>query len=61
MYVMTQGGPQFSTNSIVYYIYQNGFQFNEMGYASSMSFVVLVLLIGVSYANFKLLRSDVEY
>ncbi len=61
IFVMTQGGPEFSTHSVVYYIYQNGFQFNEMGYASSMSFVVLALLVGVSYTNFKLLRSDVEY
>jgi multiple sugar transport system permease protein len=61
IFVMTQGGPQFSTNSVVYYIYQNGFQFNEMGYASSMSFVVLALLVGISYSNFRLLRSDVEY
>jgi multiple sugar transport system permease protein len=61
IFVMTQGGPEFSTNSIVFYIYQNGFQFNEMGYASSMSFVVLALLMGMSYMNFKLLRSDTEY
>ena len=61
IFVMTKGGPEFSTNSVVYYIYQNGFLFNEMGYASSMSFVVLALLVGVSYTNFKLLRSDVEY
>jgi multiple sugar transport system permease protein len=61
IFVMTKGGPEFSTNSIVYYIYQNGFQFNEMGYASSMSFVMLALLVGVSYMNFRLLRSDTEY
>lgn len=61
IFVMTHGGPQFSTNSVVYYIYQNGFQFSEMGYASSMSFIVLILLCGVSYFNFRLLRSDTEY
>jgi ABC-type sugar transport system permease subunit len=61
VYVMTKGGPAFSTNAIVYYIYQNGFQFNEMGYASAMSFLVLLLLGGVSYSNFRLLRSDTEY
>jgi multiple sugar transport system permease protein len=61
IFVMTKGGPEYSTSSIVYYIYQNGFQFNAMGYASSMSFIVLALLVGVSYMNFKLLRSDTEY
>jgi len=61
IFVMTKGGPAFSTNAVVYYIYQYGFQFNEMGYASAMSFVVLLVLGGVSYANFRLLRSDTEY
>ena len=42
---MTQGGPFFATNAIVYYIYQNGFAYNDMGYASALSFFVLVLLV----------------
>jgi multiple sugar transport system permease protein len=61
IFVMTKGGPAFSTNAVVYYIYQYAFQFNEMGYASALAFVVLCLLVGVSYTNFKLLRSDTEY
>ncbi|HEY3111497.1 MAG TPA: sugar ABC transporter permease [Chloroflexota bacterium] len=61
IYVMTKGGPAFSTNAVVYYVYQYGFQFNEMGYASAMSFLVLCLLGAVSYSQFKLLRSDTEY
>jgi multiple sugar transport system permease protein len=61
IYVMTKGGPAFSTNAVVYYIYQYGFQFNEMGYASAMSFLVLCMLGAVSYSQFKLLRSDTEY
>ncbi len=61
VFQMTHGGPFFSTNAIVYYIYQNGFQYNDMGYASAMSFVVLVLLVVVSTIQFRMLRSDVEY
>lgn len=61
IFVMTRGGPFFSTNGIVYYIYQNGFQYNDMGYASAMSFLVLVLLVVVSGVQFKMLRSDLEY
>lgn len=61
IFVMTRGGPAFSTNAVVFYIYQYGFQFSEMGYASAMAFVVLCMLVGVSFTNFKLLRSDTEY
>ncbi|TAK26016.1 MAG: sugar ABC transporter permease [Chloroflexota bacterium] len=61
IFVMTQGGPFFSTNAIVYYIYQNGFAYNDMGYASAMSFFVLAVLVTVSYFQFKALKGEVEY
>ena len=61
IFVMTDGGPFFSTNATVFYIYQNGFRYSDMGYASAMSFVVLVLLVTVSLFQFKLLKGDVEY
>jgi multiple sugar transport system permease protein len=61
VYVMTQGGPFFATNAVVYYVYQNGFEFSDMGYASAMSFAVLVLLVTVSGFQFRLLKSDVQY
>lgn len=61
IFVMTQGGPFFSTNAIVYYIYQNGFAYNDMGYASALSFFVLSLLVAVSYFQFRLLKGQAEY
>jgi ABC-type sugar transport system permease subunit len=61
IFVMTKGGPFYSTNAIVYYIYQNGFEYNDMGYASAMSFFVLVLLVAISYFQFKVLKGNVEY
>ena len=46
VYVMTKGGPANSTSLIVYYIYQQAFQFGHYGYAAAMaSFLVLVLLV----------------
>jgi multiple sugar transport system permease protein len=61
IFVMTDGGPFFATNAIVFYIYQNGFRYSDMGYASAMSFLVLVLLVSISAVQFRLLRSDTEY
>lgn len=46
VYVMTKGGPANSTNLIVFYIYQQAFQFGHYGYAAAMaSFLVVVLLL----------------
>jgi ABC-type sugar transport system permease subunit len=61
IFVMTQGGPFFATNAIVYYIYQNGFAYNDMGYASALSFFVLTLLVAISYVQFRLLKGQAEY
>jgi fructooligosaccharide transport system permease protein len=58
---MTRGGPQDWTKVIVYYIYQYGFLFQDMGYASAMSVVTLALLLIVSGIQMRLLRSDVQY
>jgi multiple sugar transport system permease protein len=45
VFVMTQGGPANSTNLIIYYIYQQAFQFSHYGYAAAMaSFLVVVLV-----------------
>jgi multiple sugar transport system permease protein len=55
-YQMTKGGPLDSTKVIVYYIYQQGFNFQDMGYASAMSVVTLVLLLAVSWVQMRFLR-----
>jgi multiple sugar transport system permease protein len=57
-YQMTKGGPLDSTKVIVYYIYQQGFNFQDMGYASALSMVTLVLLLLVSWVQMRFLRSD---
>jgi multiple sugar transport system permease protein len=61
VYVMTRGGPLDATKVIVYYIYQNGFRFQDMGYASALSIVTLAILLIVSIVQMRLFRSDVEY
>jgi multiple sugar transport system permease protein len=45
-YVMTQGGPAYATTTIVMYIYQQGFQWFNMGYAATLA-VVLFAIIAV--------------
>lgn len=44
IYIMTNGGPVGRTNTIVYFIYTNGFRYFKMGYASALAFLLIVLL-----------------
>lgn len=46
MYVLTSGGPELSTNSVMYEAYRTGFVFVDMGRALAMV-VILLLLLGI--------------
>jgi multiple sugar transport system permease protein len=52
IYAMTKGGPQNSTNTLVYDVYLNGFQFFRIGYASSISMVLLLFVAILTAINF---------
>ena len=54
--VTTQGGPVNSTRVIVWYIFQNAFQFFKMGYASALSVVLFLLLVTITLVQMRLLR-----
>lgn len=59
--IMTQGGPSNATTTLVYYIYQNGFQFFKIGYASAVG-VVMMLIIGLfTILYFRVLDRRVHY
>ena len=46
-YVMTEGGPLQSTVSIVYLMYEEGFKWWNLGYASAVAFILfLIMLVG---------------
>lgn len=48
-YIMTQGGPLNSTLSIVYYMYEEGFRWWNMGYSAAIAFVLFaIIFIGTS-------------
>jgi ABC-type sugar transport system permease subunit len=58
VYQLTQGGPGQATTVAVYYVYQKAFQFGEMGYASALSILLLLLLVVISATQMRLLRAD---
>ena len=47
VYVMTQGGPADATNVLTFYIYQNAFQFQDIGYASAVANALLVFIMAL--------------
>lgn len=48
VYVMTDGGPAFSTTVLVQYLYEQAFQEQRQGYASAISVILLLLLVSLS-------------
>lgn len=60
-YIMTAGGPGYDTTSMVMWIYRTTFQFFEMGRGAAMSFVMLAILVTLSYLQLRVLRRVTEY
>jgi multiple sugar transport system permease protein len=59
--VTTKGGPINSTKVFNFMIYQQAFERFQMGYATAVSMVLFLILVGVGLAQMKLLRaSEVE-
>ncbi len=61
MYVITRGGPAFATTTIVYYLYQVGFNMLRMGYATVVAFILFVVVFGLSTLQRRYLGKEVSY
>jgi multiple sugar transport system permease protein len=53
VFATTRGGPGTETETLQYFIYQTGIQFFRLGSASSMAFVVLVVVLAVIVIAFR--------
>ncbi|PNV79080.1 MAG: sugar ABC transporter permease [Dictyoglomus turgidum] len=53
-YMLTGGGPLNSTLSVVLYLYQKGFRAFEFGYASSVAFILFLMIFVLTYIQMKL-------
>ena len=61
VYVLTQGGPEFSTTVMVYQIYRRAFITFDFGIALSQSVVMMLILMGLALLQFRWLGGGVEY
>lgn len=62
IYVMTQGGPGTSSNTLLYYIYTRAFQSSppRMGYAAAMAWFLFLILFVVTFVQFQLRKRQGE-
>jgi len=55
-YVMTQGGPGQSTVSVLYFMYEQGFKWWNLGTASAVAFLLFVLMLAVTLIQLAVAR-----
>lgn len=59
--VMTRGGPDNATSLLLYYIYEVGFKFWDVAYASALTMVLLVILAAAAVVQFGFLERRIHY
>jgi len=55
-YVMTQGGPLQSTVSMLYFMYEEGFKWWNLGSASAVAFLLFLMILAVTALQLRLAR-----
>jgi sn-glycerol 3-phosphate transport system permease protein len=59
--VLTQGGPQGTSSNLMYLIFQYGFQFFNIGYASAVAVIVFVVFLAVTGLKVSVLERGIHY
>jgi len=52
--VLTQGGPGTSTTVLVYYLYQQAFQFHHFGYGATLSVLLFVIVLSLTVVQWQM-------
>lgn len=58
IFIMTEGGPFNTTNTLVYEVYRNSFNYSRGGYGAVFAVVLLSICLVFSLINLRLLRSE---
>lgn len=61
VYIMTQGGPNESTNLIVYYIYETAFKYWDRGKGAALTTLLAIFLLAVTVVVFRTIGKKVYY
>jgi multiple sugar transport system permease protein len=57
-YLVTQGGPANATDLFVYRVFQEAFSFRDFGYASALSYLLLIVILVLSVVQLKVGQRD---
>jgi multiple sugar transport system permease protein len=57
IFILTEGGPGFATETISLYIYRSAFRFSDFGYAAAMSFALLLVTNIISALYIRVLQT----
>jgi multiple sugar transport system permease protein len=60
VFVLTNGGPNSSTETVVFYIYKQAFTQMRMGYATAAAFVLFAIVLTISLIQMKLFSKDAD-
>jgi multiple sugar transport system permease protein len=58
IYLMTGGGPENGTLVLAFYIYEQGFKFFNVGYASALALIMFVIVLSLTVVQMTLRRKD---
>lgn len=61
IYVMTQGGPGDATTTSSIFIFQQLYQYNRYGYSAALSFILFIVILGLTIAQNRMAGSRVVY
>jgi len=61
VYLMTQGGPGYSSSVLVFYIYENAFRYWDIGMASALTSVMILVLLFLVLLVFGVFGKRVTY
>ncbi len=56
-YVMTRGGPAGSTTTLVYYIFENAFEWFKMGYATTTAVILFFIIMTITLVQWRFSKS----
>ena len=61
VFIMTKGGPGYSTHTVSYYLFANAFEYGKMGYACAMAVVMFIIILTVTLIQDRILNKNVQY
>lgn len=60
-YIMTGGGPNGSTTTLIYYLYNNAFQWYKMGYAAAIAWILFIVVFVFTLIQWRFFGKQVHY